>query len=105
MAENKSSKLASLGKNALLLTLFWGGGNLAAHLIINIAAGSFIGHIDAGCAASPECMNMVTESVSSLPNLLGPAIFGIAKSVKFVIDACSTHPDGGTNQSIKGNIE
>lgn len=76
---------------------------MLAHLIINSASGTFTGHVDAGCTVDLNCTNLVLETVKNLPYII-PGLFQLGKSVKFVVNACSANPDGGTNQSIKGKV-
>ncbi|KKP61086.1 MAG: hypothetical protein UR54_C0005G0018 [Candidatus Roizmanbacteria bacterium GW2011_GWA2_34_18] len=105
IGENPNRVIKSFGKHMLAISLLGGTGELLANILVNTGTGAILGHINAGCAVNLACNEMVINTVKILPILL-PALYGLGNRVKnVVVAACSRNPNGGTNQSIKGQIE
>lgn len=98
------ARTSHLGLDTALVVFTTGVGFLAK-VIVNTTRGAVVGHIDAPCAADPNCTKMVIEAVQTLPYVL-PMLYALGRTVGgIVVSACSRHPDGGINASIRGQIQ
>lgn len=102
--ENKNTQheVSWIGRETLLLALSVAGIS-AAKILISLD-GSVNGHVDAGCANNPQCVELVINTIKNLPYYVG-AYVPFRVVLQFVYSICNPHPDGGNNYRIDGKMK
>ena len=105
MPERFEHRVTRLAQEVIALAVVAGGSKVLANIIIDLYSGAIVGHINQPCAGDPGCVNMVVTTVQNIPLLLSSLYVSGRVVGGIVLNACSAHPNGGTNMSIKGRMK